>query len=117
MHEGGGGAHQSPGELAPEGEKIAGIYLRAYPRGDDGAKDTGLRVFKDNEVACNTDRRRADACAFTGFGYLIGWPGVDSLSQAETSRNAKAERFLRYACDAGAANSCKRADALKAAAK
>ena len=63
------------------------------------------------------DRRKADACAFTGFGYLIGWPGVDSLSQAEASRNAKGERFLRYACDAGAKNSCKRADALKASAK
>jgi hypothetical protein len=108
---------KSQGELAPEAEKIAAIYLRAYARGDDAAKNTVLRVFKDNEVACNTDRRRADACAFTGFGYLIGWPGVDALSQAETSRNAKAERFLRYACDAGAANSCKRADALKAAAK
>ncbi len=77
-----------------------------------------LHVFKDNEVACNTDRRKADACARTGFLLpFIGWPGLDSPSQAEASRNAKGERFLRYACDAGAKNSCKRADALKASMK
>jgi hypothetical protein len=93
------------------------LQLRYFARGDDAAKNTVVRIFKDNEVACNTDRRKADACAFTGFGYLIGWPGVDALSQAETSRNAKGEHFLRYACDAGATNSCKRADALKAAMK
>jgi hypothetical protein len=108
---------KSQGEFAPSAEKIVSLYLRAYARGDDAAKNTILHLFKDNEVACNTDRRKADACAFTGFAYLIGWPGVDSLSQAEASRNAKGEHFLRYACDAGAANSCKRADALKAGAK
>ena len=108
---------KSQGEAAPEAEKIVALQLRAYGRGDEAAKKTVLRLFKDNEVACNTDRRKADACAFAGFGYLAGWPGVDALSQAETSRNAKAEHFLRYACDAGAANACKRADALKAAMK
>ncbi len=108
---------KSQGEFAPEAEKIVSLQLHAFARGDDAMKNTVLRLFKDNEVACNTDRRKADACAFTGFGYLIGWPGVDALSQAETSRNAKGEHFLRYACDAGATNSCKRADALKAAMK
>jgi hypothetical protein len=108
---------KSQGEFAPEAEKIVALYLHAYALGDEAAKNTVLRLFKENEVACNTDRRKAEACAFTGFGYLIGWPGVDSLSQAEASRNAKGERFLRYACDAGAANSCKRADGLKAASK
>ncbi|HEY2629433.1 MAG TPA: hypothetical protein VGI57_09915 [Usitatibacter sp.] len=111
------GLAKGQGEFAPEAEKIVAMYLHAYALGDEPAKNTVLHLFKDNEVACNTDRRKGEACAFTGYGYLIGWPGVDSLSQAEASRNAKAERFLRYACDAGAANSCKRADALKAAMK
>lgn len=108
---------KSQGDLAPEAEKIVSLQLHAYARGDEAAKNAVIHLFKDNEVACNTDRRKADACAFAGFGYLIGWPGVDALSQAEVSRNAKGEHFLRYACDAGAANACKRADALKAAMK
>jgi len=108
---------KSQGEFAPDAEKIVALTLHYYGRGDEAAKKTVLRIFKDNEVACNTDRRKADACAFTGFGYLIGWPGVDALSQTDASRNAKGERFLRYACDAGAANACKRADAIKAEMK
>jgi len=113
----GGALAKSQGEAAPHAEKIAALYIHYYARGDEAAKKGVIRVLKENEVACNTDRRKADACALTGFAYLLGWNGVDALSQAEASRNAKAERFLRYACDAGAANSCKRADALKAAAK
>jgi hypothetical protein len=108
---------KSQGEFAPDAEKIVALQLRAYGRGDDDAKKSVLRLFKDNEVACNTDHRKADACAYAGFGYLIGWPGVDALSQTEAARNAKGEHFLRYACDAGAANACKRADALKATMK
>ncbi len=108
---------KSQGEFAPEAEKIVALYLRAYASRRRRCRNTVTHVFKDNEGRVQHGSPQGRCVRPRGFGYLIGWPGLDALSQTETSRNGRGEHYLRYACDAGATRSCKRADALKASMK
>ena len=105
------------GETALVAERLVILAMGGVRRGNPAALRVATHLFKDDELACNTDRRNADACAFAGLGYLVGWPGPDRFTQSPDAQKARALRYLRYACDAGAKNMCAKADALQAAAK
>jgi TPR repeat protein len=111
------GLTKEKGETAQVAEKLVALSMGGVRRGNQAALNVATHLFKDDELACNTDRRNADACAFAGLGYLVGWPGPDRLTQSPEAQKARALRYLRYSCDAGAKNMCAKADALQAAAK